>query len=184
MIELLHEVVKEIGAKPVNFAIEVVQFGILLVLIKMLAFGFGSRRGMVTNMLSNRRERVRQQLEDAAAAEGELAGARKQARRVLREARTDAKQIVETARQGAQEEDAAAVAGIHEEAAVALKQAEELLEQERQDTLTSVHDQLVGLVTGAMRQILNEGFTPEEQRGLIQKAVVEGLENLESLTLT
>ena len=63
--ELLREAADEITGDPVKFVIELVQFGILLFIVKAVAFGMGGKPGMLTNMLSERRERVRAQLEDA-----------------------------------------------------------------------------------------------------------------------
>lgn len=183
MQELIAEIVHEVSAEPVTFAIELVQFGLLVFLIKAVAFGFRGKRGMVTGMLADRRENIGMRLADAASAAEELIAAREVAGERLSTARAEAREFVAQARASAEEEAAAVLANLEGEVTELRRQAEETLEKERAEMLGDVHEQLVDLVTMATRAVLEEGYTPSEQRQLIQRSVMESLDNLESVSL-
>jgi F0F1-type ATP synthase membrane subunit b/b' len=177
------EALQEITRNPTTFAIELVQFGVLVLLIKAVGFGWGKRPGMVTNMLADRRERVRVSLEEAASADEELIAAHQVAQERLSAARTGARTAVSEARRSAEEEARRSTEAAANEVAEIRRQGDETLAKERAEMLGGVHEQLVDLVTLATRQVLDEGYTAAEQRALIQKSVVESLDDLESVSL-
>jgi len=184
MGELFKEIVHEITAKPIIFMVEIVQFGLLVLIIKAIGFGFGEKKGMLTNMLIERRERIASELQKAEEAERELILAKDKAQAILKEAKAEAEQIIKAAKQAAEQEQTAIVAAAEEEVNNIRKQAEESLEKERVEVLSGIHDQLVDLVTIATRQVLDEGFSPSEQRALVQKAVLASLDDLEGISLS
>jgi F0F1-type ATP synthase membrane subunit b/b' len=177
--ELFSEVLHEISAHPQTFAIEVVQFVLLLLIVKVVAVGFGKRRGFVASMLAERRERVSvalTQAEDAPAAleearrdaAAQVAAARSEAAGVLLAARADARSVLETTM---------AEADFQKDRMRA--HAEETLATEFEEMHAEIRERLVDLVAGATRSILNESFAVSEQRALIQKAILSGIERIE-----
>ena len=184
MVELFEEIVHEITGEPLKFLLEIIQFCLLVLIIKAIGFGFGEKKGMITNMLAERREKIVGQLQAVEEAEKELVLAEEKARFILNEAKTEAEQTIRAAKQAAEEEEAAHLAAIDEEAATIEKQAEESLEKERAEAMSGVHDQLVDLVTLGTRQVLDEGFSPSEQRALVQKAILSSLDDLEGISLS
>jgi ATP synthase F0 subunit b len=181
--ELFAEIIHEIAIDPVKFIVELVQFVVLVLLVKAVAFGFGGRGGMLTNMLAERRQRVAAELADADSAIEELGTAQVLAKEWVREARSAARRSVADAKRAADEETVAAFAATDAEVAELLRQADETLVKEREETLGHVREQLVDLVTLSTRQILDEGFSPAEQRTMIQQAIVESLDDLETVSL-
>lgn len=181
--ELFAEAFHEIAAEPITFVVELVQFVVLLFIVKAIAIGFGEREGMVVGMLKDRRERLRLALDDAASASEELDAARVAAADMLSRARSEARRVVTEARRSADSEAAEVLAAVEVEAAEIEREVQETLAKERAEMLGGVHDQLVDLVTQATRQVLDEGYSPAEQRELIQKSVVESLGELESVSL-
>lgn len=184
MGELIGEVVHEITAYPLTFVAEVVQFIALVLIIKAIAFGFGKRKGVVSNMLAERIERIRSELSDAEAAEAARSSAAKEARSIVRQAKAESRQVGEVAAQSAEEERAAILESAQEEASAIVAQAEEVIARERAEALGTVRSQLVELVTAATRSVMNEGLSPAEQRTLIEKAVLDGLEDLDGVHVT
>jgi F0F1-type ATP synthase membrane subunit b/b' len=70
-----------------------------------------------------------------------------------------------------------------EEIAEMARQIEETLTHERDEVLTSVRESLIDVVTASTRSVLDEGFTPAEQRSMIQDAILASVGDLENVTL-
>jgi F0F1-type ATP synthase membrane subunit b/b' len=133
MREVLSEAWHEIAADPVRYLIELVQFCLLVFGVKAVAFGIGKRKGIVTNLLAERRERVRSALERAEAAPSELAEARHGAEAALATARASRRRVLADAKKRAVEEEAALLSSAEQEAAALLRQADEALAKERSE---------------------------------------------------
>jgi F-type H+-transporting ATPase subunit b len=183
VLELLREIVREIAAKPVTFVVELVQFGVLVGIVWAVVVGFGEKRGMVANMLAERRRRIEEELLEADSAGAELQAARELALKRARAAHTEARKVVADAKHAADEEREATLATTEAEAEELRRQAEDTLAKERSEMLGHVQEQLVDLVTMSTRQILDEGFSAAEQRTMIQQAIAESLDELESVSL-
>lgn len=184
VVELFREIAHEIVVDPVKFGIELAQFAALVFIIKGIGFGFGEKPGMVTNMLRDRAERVRAELAEADSAIEELDAAHDLARETARRARSEARRIVADAKTRAADERVATLAAAEEEAAELRRQADQALAKERAEMLGGLREQLVELVAEGTKQILDQGYTAAEQRSLIQKAVIESLDDLETVSLS
>lgn len=178
--ELFAEIAHEISAHPTTFAIEVAQFVLLVLIVKVVALGFGKRRGFVVNILADRRHRIEARIEAASHAAERLETAREQAAERIAVARGSAARILLDARAEARGVVDAAMAAAEDETEATRRRADETLETEMEEMHVEVRDKLVELVAGATRTILSETYTPTEQRALIQKAIVQGLDRIDS----
>ncbi|MFA5844143.1 MAG: hypothetical protein WC971_04850 [Coriobacteriia bacterium] len=180
--ELFAEVGHEITADIGRFAVEVVQFLILVAAVWALTVGSSKRRGIITGRLADRRAALETRLEAAGRAEGALETARAEAQAARGAAEAQARQVVREARARA----AALVKESHavaEQRAVELEaRAVEVLAAEHGDMQTEVRDRLIEVVADATRSIVNDQYTLPEQRALIQRAVIAGLERFERAT--
>jgi F-type H+-transporting ATPase subunit b len=183
MVELLEEVAHEIVSEPVTFVIELVQFGILLFIIKAVAFGVGKRKGMVTNMLAERRERVTAQLAEADAGLASREAAARRVAEIASAADTEAAAALRDARKQARQQKAAIIAEADAQAAQIVQDARDALSKEETDMLQGIRDRLVDVVTASTQQVLEHGLSPAEQREVIQNAIVSGIDDLEGVTL-
>jgi F-type H+-transporting ATPase subunit b len=179
LAEILGEVVAEVVASPWAFVAEVVQFALLIGIAYVVMVGFGSRKGMVVNMLAERRQRIADRLERASGSDQRLEQAREQAARRLESARDEAASVLGRARSDARSTMRAARGGADAEADAIRAHAELVLEQEVAEMHVQTRDRLVAVVAQATRSLLNEGMTPSEQRGLIEGIVGAGLVQLE-----
>jgi len=179
MTEVLQEIAKEIGADPGKFVIEVVQFAVLLGIVYVVALGFGKRRGMVANMLVERRRRIEERVDRAAHAEETLAQARERAATALAEARAEAAAILREARASARTSRRDQRRAADAEADTIRSRARQVIDEERAEMAIEVRDRLVGVVAQATRGLLNEGLSPQEQRQLIQNIVSSEIERLD-----
>ena len=139
---------------------------------------------MLVKMLADRRERVAADLEEAAERETESASAPERAAQLRADAERRVAEIRADARQEAEQERARVLETTAEEIAEIERQTVETLERERSEALGGVNEQLVDVVTAAVRQILDEGFTPAQQRKMIQDAITKSLDDLESVSLS
>lgn len=183
VIEVLSEAVHEIAADPVKFAIEIVQFGVLVLIVKMVAFGGKKRAGMVRNMLADRRERVEAQIAEAEHGEQWLAEAEGTIASIAAQAEGDAARTIREARRTAREQRLAIEEDARTQAAAIVAEASTALAREQVEMLSSIREQLVEVVTQSTQQLLEQGFTPAEQRAHIQKAIMTGIDELESVSL-
>lgn len=180
MSEVLHEIVTEIGAGPGTFAIEVLQFFVVVAIVYFVAFGLGKRKGMVSNMLAERRDRVAAHVERAAHADQELVRSREEASALVATAKAEAATILREARAAARSSRHSLRGAADAEAATIRERAAKVLEEERAETHVEIRDRLVGVVAQATRALLNEGLSPQEQRQLIQKIVSSQIDRLEA----
>lgn len=179
MGELFAEIAHEITADPTKFAIELVQFGILVAIVWMVAVGFGKRQGMVTKMLASRRERVGAGIARVKSADGVLESARTKAAESVAAGRKEAAATIADARRASRQEQADAKAAADAEAAQIRSRAKEVLDAELAEMHVEIRDRLVDVVSHATRSILNEGLTTAEQRDLIQNSVTGGIARVE-----
>lgn len=184
MIELLQATIHEIAAEPVKFAIELVQFAVLVFIVKAVAFGFGAKsKGFLGNMLAERHKRVEAQIARIEGADARLLAARGEATSIVARANLDARALVKEARSTAKQEAIAAEQALAAEGDEIIGQARESLERERAETLTGIHDQLVGVVVLSTRQMLDQGLAPQEQREMVRRTILESLDDLDRVVL-
>lgn len=180
ILEVFRGAAHEIVANPVTFAIEVVQFGILIFIIKLVAFGNKKRSGMLVNMVNERRNRVIVGLEKAAAGETALVEAQAQVVAIAAKAEAEAKVLLRDARKQARDQAAAIDQDAAARAEAVEHEAHEALEREQIEMLNGIREQLVGVVAQSTQQVLEQGLTPAEQRA----AIVSGIDNLETVALS
>jgi F-type H+-transporting ATPase subunit b len=180
MYELFAEIGYEITSAPFKFVAELVQFVLLLTIIYAVAIGFGKRKGMLIGILDKRRESVAGRIERAGGAEAALAHAHEDADAMIAQAQTEAAAIVSQAQSGALAEAATARDAADAEAARVRKHAQDVMDNEFAEMHVEIRDQLVDLVAGATRSILNESLSAQEQRELIQDAVASGIDRIEA----
>jgi len=174
--ELLHEIRAEIVRDPKTFVIEIVQFGLLLAIIWMVAIGFGKRSGFVKNMLAERRDRIASDLEMADGSGAALESAKQKAAAEVAEAHIAAKKTLTEARRKAKGERASAATAADREAEALRDHAQQLLAMEHQEMLTEARERLLEVVGSATRHILSERLSPAEQRALVQRAIMTTIE--------
>lgn len=178
--ELFAEVGHDIAAHSTTVIIEVVQFFIFLAIVYAVAIGFGKRKGILVGILARREERVSKALQAAAGADERLAAARNEAAQRIAAARHEAAEILSAARHEAAEAKAAMEADVKRQVAEMRARAEETLATELDEMEVELRDRLVELVASATRSILNESYGVSEQRAMIQKAILSGIERMDT----
>lgn len=178
--EILAEVWHHMSGEPMTFALEVVQFVLLAALVYGVAWGFGKRRGMLRNMLSESHAATRERVDTAMAMPDRLADARDMATARKRTARSQARKLIADARLEAERLQAEGEMQADAEAERLLRHTEEAIENEREETQAEVRERLIDVVARSTRAIMNERLSLGEQRKLIESAVMASVGSADS----
>ncbi|NTU72137.1 MAG: ATP synthase F0 subunit B [Coriobacteriia bacterium] len=180
IVEMAREIVAEMGTEvahaPLRLVAEVLQFLVLVGIVWVVAFGFGKRKGFVSNMLTERERRIATHLTTATAADEALATATAEAEAAIRTAEARAHELTQDAATECAEVDAATRAEVDAECTRITERAESALATERQEMQLELREQLVELVSSATRSIMNERLTAAEQRELIEHSITSSMD--------
>ncbi len=174
MSELIRDVLHEISAQPLSLAVEIVQFVVLIVIIRLILVR------AVGPALKERRDRIAAEMDRADHADEAYAEARQQSAQLVTEARTRAQQVIETAQAATQEERALGLQRIDEEATAMLRQAEQTVETEKRRVAGEASEQLVTLISQVTRRFIEEAMTESERQALTHKLVLSSLREPET----
>ncbi len=173
MNELIQEALREIAGQPLIFAVEVVQF-LLLISIG----GFLLRR-IVGKRLKERRERITAEVARADRADAAYAEAQQQAAQLVAGAQTESQRTVEAARRAAEEELRIGLEKAEQEADAILLQARQSIETEKEKKAVEAAESLVVLITEVTRRFIEESLTESERRAVTEKLILAGLKEIE-----
>ncbi len=173
MNELIREVLHEISAQPLSFAVEIVQFLLLILIMRLILVR------VLGPLLKERRKRIADEMDKAAHADAAYAEAQQQSAMLVTEARTRAGQVIEAARAAAQEERATGLERLEEEAAAILQQAHQTIETEKLRVAGEASEQLVTLIAQVTRRFIEEAMTENERQSLTRKLILSSLKEPE-----
>ena len=173
MTELLQEVLHEITGAPVMYAAEVVQFILLILIVRFLL-----RRVLGTD-IRKRQERIAARVEQADRADESYADARRRSDTIMSEARDETQRIREQAATTAEQERQAGRERVEREAAAIILQAEQSIEAEKTRVVREASEQLIDLIGLVTRRFLDEALTEHERRALTQKLILARLKEME-----
>jgi F-type H+-transporting ATPase subunit b len=173
MKELIQEALRQITGEPLMFTVELVQFLLLILLIRFLL------PRIVGTALKERRTRIATEVEKADQADAAYAEAQQQAAALVAAARAEAQRIIETARTTAQDERRVGLERAEQEANAVLLQAKQAIETEKGRVTSEASEQLVTLITLVIRRFIEESLTESERRAVTQKLILASLNEME-----
>jgi F-type H+-transporting ATPase subunit b len=173
MKELIQEVLRQVTGEPLIFMVELVQFILLVLIIRFLL------PRIVGTALKERRKRIAAEVEKADQADAAYAKALQQAAALVAAARAEALRTIEAARTAAQEERLAGLDRVEQEANAILLQAGQTIEIEKKRVAGEASEQLVTLITLVTRRFIEESLTESERRTVTQKLILASLDEME-----
>jgi F-type H+-transporting ATPase subunit b len=173
MKELIQEVLRQVTGEPLIFMVELVQFILLVLIIRFLL------PRIVGTALKERRKRIVAEVEKADQADAAYAKALQQAAALVAAARAEALRTIEAARTSAQEERLAGLDRVEQEANAILLQAGQTIEIEKKRVVGEASEQLVTLITLVTRRFIEESLTESERRTVTQKLILASLDEME-----
>ena len=173
MNELIQEALRQTTDEPWIFVAEVVQFLLLVLIIRLLL------PRIMGNALNQRRTRIADQVKKADQADTAYAKAQQQAAALIAEARAEAQKTIEAARTAAQDERQSSLDQADQEAEAILLQARQTGETEQSRVTSDASEQLVTLITLVTRRYIEESLTESERRAVTQKLILASLNEIE-----
>jgi F-type H+-transporting ATPase subunit b len=173
MKELIQEVLRQITGEPLMFTVEIVQFLLLVLIIRFLL------PRIVGTALKERRKRIAAEVEKADQTDAAYVKAQQQAAALVAAARAEAQRTVEAARTAAQDERRAGLDQVEQEANAILLQARQAIETEKSRVASEASEQLVTLITLVTRRFIEESLTESERRAVTQKLILASLKEME-----
>jgi F-type H+-transporting ATPase subunit b len=153
---------------------EIINFAVFFFLIKLFLFK------PVMKILKERQEKIRQGLETSEKADDLLAQAEVEKDNLLAKANDDAEAIKADALRAAEEAKVEIIKNARDEAEAIIRKAKTTTAEEREETLSELRGQLLTLVTAATKKVLGEALTPEQQKTLVERAVMDSLESFDA----
>jgi F0F1-type ATP synthase membrane subunit b/b' len=173
MEELIQEALHQITGEPWIFTIEIVQFIMLVLIIRFLL------PRIVGTTLKERRNRIAADVEKADQVDAAYAKAQQQTAALVAAARADALRTIEIAKTTAQEERRAGLDRAEQEANAIILQARQAVETEKERVVREASEQLVSLITLVIRRFIEESLTESERRAVTQKLILASLNEME-----
>ena len=172
MSELIQEVLLEITAKPLLFFVEIVQFLLLVFIVRLILIR------VLGTTLKERRERIAADVEKADQADAAYAAAQQQAAALTAGALTEAKRSVEAARTAAQDERRLGLNEAEQEAKAILLQAQQTVETEKGRVAGEASEELVTLITQVVRRFMEETLSESERQAVTQKLILASMKEM------
>ncbi len=161
------EILNQFGIQPILLAAQVVNFAILLFILKKFAYGpilkvLEERKQKIADSLKNAEEIEKKLLQTEEDREQELEKAAKEAQRILEDAVSSATQIVAEAHGKASSD-------IEE----MVKKAHEQIKQDRERMQSEIRTELADLVVTSLEKVTGKILTSKDQKELVDKTVRE-----------
>lgn len=156
-----------------KFLFEIINFVIFFFLIKLILFK------PILKILSERQEKIRKGLEISEKAETILAQAEAEKENLLAKANEEAEILKADVLRESEKAKADIIKEARDEAEAIVLEAQARMVEERKKTLVELKGQLLNLVTVTTKKVLGEVLTLEQQRALVQQAVMDSLRTFE-----
>ena len=172
MSELIQEVLLEITAKPLLFVVEIVQFLLLVFIVRLILIR------VLGTTLKERRERIAADVEKADEADAAYAAAQQQAAALTAGALAEAKRSIEAARTAAQDERRRGLNEAEQEAKAILLQAQQTVETEKGRVAGEASEELITLITQVVRRFMEEMLSESERQAVTQKLILASMKEM------
>jgi F-type H+-transporting ATPase subunit b len=163
--------VDAIGFNLPGLASQFINFVILLVLLRLFAYG------PVVRMLDRRSQRIRESLEAAELARQESARSEEQVRQAIQEARQQGQQLIDQARQTGERMVADARDEARRQADEDTARARTAIERERDEAIEAVRRQFASLAITAAERVIHRSLDPVAHQDLIQEVLEEVIQS-------
>lgn len=163
------DALRPLGIDPALLIAYVINFAILLLLLRLFLYR------PILRMLSERRQKIQESLEQADKVRQEAEVQQAEFRRELEEARKTSQEAAARAAQETEKMREAILADARKEAEQIRDQARQQIEVERQQTMAELQRQVADLAVDLTRKVIGETVAVDEraQRQLIQKFLQE-----------
>lgn len=157
--------IEQLGINPIKLAIQAFNFLLLLVILQRLAYR------PLLRMLDARRERIRNDLDEARRLREDGVRDRETYRAQLSRARDEARGILEEANNVSARIRSAALADAEAQNAVSLQRARDEIAREKEAAIAEVRREVGDLAIAAATQVVGRSLDGADQRRLVDEAL-------------
>ncbi len=161
------EGLKELGFNPPVLLAQIVSFGILFVLLYLVAFR------PITRMLDQRAAKIKDGLEQAERIKHQAAQAEDEYRKRIEEAGKAGQDLINRATKTAEEVRQQGQQKALEEAQALLARARNEIQRERDDALGSLRREFADLTIAAAEKVIDRSLDKQAHRDIIDKVLAE-----------
>lgn len=156
-----------LGISPNLLITQIVNFIILLVLLRMLLYK------PMLNMLNSRKQKIQESLEYAEQVKRDAANQQKEFERKLEDQRREMQSAAQAASQVGEKEREAILAQAREEARKLVEQAKGQIEYERRQMMADLHDEVVRLSLLAAQKVIGQSLDDQAHRKLVSDFIAQ-----------
>lgn len=160
----MEQILNEFGIEPVLLAAQIVNFAILLWVLKKFLYG------PILKVLEARRQAIEESVNNAEKIEKSLVKTEEEYQKRLNKATDEARQIVDDATKSASGLITEARSKATEEMEEILKKGQAILETERHRMYLEMRSELVGLVVTTLEKVTGKVLNNKDQLEIIEKA--------------
>lgn len=164
---MIGQILASLGFEFGKFAWQVVNFLILLFLLKKFAYK------PLLNFLDERKQSIEDAINNAEHAKSEAEKLRKEYESRLAEAKLEAQAIIEKASKLAEETKTEIVTSAQTEAAKAIQKAQEEIAREKDQAIAALRDEVAVLAVMAAGKVIGKAITVEDHKQLVNEFVAE-----------
>lgn len=161
------DILKSLGFEFPKFAWQVVNFLILLFILKKFAYK------PILGMLDERKKSIEDAINNAESAKAEAANLRKEYESRLAEAKQEAQDIIAKAAKLGEEMKNDIVANAQAEASKAIQRAQEEIGREKDQAIAALRDEVATLAVMAAGKVLGKTISVEDHKNLVNEFVSE-----------
>lgn len=159
------EILKDFGVQPILLFAQIVNFTILLYLLKRFLYK------PILKVLEERRQKIETSMKQADEIQKRFAETAKKQEELLDKARSEASKIVNDAKDEAKALADTIQKESKENVEEAIKRTQEALELEKQKMIAEAKDQIVDVVAAATEKVVTKTLRPEDKERLVKEAI-------------
>ncbi len=159
------EILNQFGVQPILLAAQVVNFLILLFILKRFLYK------PILNVLAERKKRIEDSLKNAGDIELKLEQTNEKIDQMLIKASEEGQKILDESQKSALQLKDEILQKAAQEAQTVIKKAEESVRLEREKMMSEAKEEVMNLVVEVFRRLTGKVLSKEDQRKIIEKGV-------------
>lgn len=161
----MDKILTDFGVEPILLVAQVVNFVILLLLLKKFAYG------PILKVLEKRKETIAQSLKNAEEIELKLQKTETDREKKLEEAAKEARQVLEEATKSAQQIIAEAHVKASQDMEDIMQKGKESIKMEKEKMQEEVRSELADIVVMSLKKVVSDSLDAKMQKVVIDRAV-------------
>jgi len=161
------EIIESFGIQPTLLLAQIVNFVIILFLLKKFFFK------PISKVLENRRQKIEESLKNADLIEEKLTKTEEKSAKVIEEAQNNARELIDEAKAEAQDISAKAAIDAKKTLDQTLTDAKAQIESEKRDMQKKLEQETLTLIAHVTKKILGRNLSRQEKQQLTLESVKE-----------